>query len=222
MSGHEVRDPRGRWAQVDKVNSPRHGHRSALPSASEMAAALRAGATRASLAGRYGVHESTIGGHLSQAGWNSGTGERTGWTPTRAVPLTAMGDGPGSSRGHVGGGDNPGVLPRGRVVYSRRPARPSGIIWTTPAAASAGGCAAAGVPAPNDRGRLYRLDPRAKLDADQRTVIAARYLDGESSTVLGRDYDVNPSTIVHALRQLGVEIRSLSEAALARHRGAAA
>jgi hypothetical protein len=176
-----------------------------VPEANKLARMIRTGRTVSDLSVRYNVQPREIMQRLTAAGWDVGTGLWTGGDPKdyRAAPLAVKGEGPGQSCHHVGGGDNPNVVPLKPPPYRER-SKPEGFrfppIEKDPTVRKV---------AP----RIYPHEPTAgKLSSADRREIARRYVeDIDSSVTLAKDYGVNQRTIRKALVRAGVTIRSRSE-----------
>lgn len=192
-----------------------------LPEANKMARMLRTGRTVNELALRYGAESALIVQRLTSNGWDPSTGRWTGGDPKdfRAAPLAVRGDGPGQACHHVGGGDNPSVVPVVARPIRERP-KLRGIVWPDPPATPT----TATTNAPRARRtqtplRAISNEGRRKLTPSQRAEIARRYMDGlESSAVLAEEYGVNQRTIRKAIIEQGGRIRSRSEASTVRWR----
>lgn len=194
--------------------------KSGLPEAGKMARMLRSGRTTGDLAVRYGINSNVIVQQLVAHGYDAGTGAWVGGEKLAYqsdAPLSARGDGAGQTCHHVGGGDNPNVVSTATRPFTER-RRWTGFAWPAPTAPVA-------VP-PEPKLRRVRNDPygrqagnnaRRKISPEQETEIAKRYLDGESSVVLARAYQVNERTIRKHLHNLGVPLRSRTEALKLRH-----
>jgi DNA-binding CsgD family transcriptional regulator len=187
--------------------------KSKMPEANKMARMLRSGRTLGDLAVRYGINSNAISQQLYLHGWDARTGQKKecgvnmdyGHHPPA---LSARGDGPGHTCHHVGGGDNPTVVPTVAVPYRERP-HYAGIVW--PVVETAWKVPPKTKPRP-------RPAPRArKINTEQETEMSARYLNGESSVALAAAYGVNERTIRSRLRKLGVPMRSRGEALRLRH-----
>lgn len=181
---------------------------SRMPEANKMARMLRSGRTPGELATRYGVHANAIMQQLTANGWDASTGAWVGGDQKDYVtgaPLAIRGGGPGESCHHVGGGDNPSVVSMGARTFHQRP-RATGFAWPD---------APPAVPLKR-RSRRAQVS-RRKITAAQEAEMAKRYLDGESSVTLAREYQVNERTVRKHLSQLGVVLRSRGEALRLRH-----
>lgn len=194
------------------MSKPIEQRKSQMPEANKMARMLRSGRTTEDLALRYGVNSYVVEQQLTLHGWDVRSGKSVAdHQPKdyarRTPALSARGDGPGQTCHFVGGGDNPNVVPTVARPYRPQP-HPTGIVWPVSDTAWV-------VPAaPKPR----RSSPRTrKISVAQETEMAARYLDGESSVDLARVFDVNERTIRTRLRNLGVPLRTRSEALRLRH-----
>ena len=187
------------WANLDETppslpdTQPKR-----LPEANKLARMVRSGRTISDLAVRYNIRGSEIIQRLTSNGWDASNGKWVGGDPKdyQGPPLAVLGGGPGESRHHVGGGDNPNGVPTTVRPFTERP-KPKGFAWPEPAE----------IPAPvkrkppvRRRTRTFALSEankaRRKLSDTDRIEIARRYEQNlESSVVLASDYNVNQRTI---------------------------
>lgn len=184
--------------------------KSKLPEANKMARSIRSGCTVGDLTVRYGVNSHVITNQLVNSGWDPATGVWVGDNRPYVTPLSARGDGAGFTCHHVGGGDNPGVVPTTPRPFTER-VRPK-FQWPDPDPNEV-----RRPPAPRKlrRVRPYgeeRGRPGGRLTAMQRAEIVQRYIGGEPSTALGPEYGVDDRTVRKLLRRTGVPVRSRSEA----------
>lgn len=196
--------------------------KSPLPEANKMARSIRSGSTTGDLAVKYGINSHVIIQQLRESGWNPDSGEKMEPKKTPTIPLATLGGGPGETRHHVGGGDNPTVVPTVARPFTQRP-HPTGLVWPEPAPVEAPayrprhrkpGPARERIYDPNASGRGI---PGGKLTADQRAEIAKRYLEGEPSTALAVEYGVNDRTVRKLLIRMEVPVRTRGEAMRLRH-----
>lgn len=187
--------------------------RSNMPEANKMARMLRTGRTKSDLASRYSVTTTAIALQLAANGWHPETGEWVGGRreADTGAPLSARGDGAGTSGHYVGGGDNPNVVPTTTRPFTQRP-KPRGLAWP-----DRGDAPAAMAPRRHPTSESWSTARRAnghkhKLNPEQETEMAKRYLDGESSVDLGRIFGVNDRTVRKRLASLGVPLRTRGEA----------
>lgn len=198
------------WPDIE-VEDAGPKRKSAWPESNKMARMIRSGRTVSDLAVRYGTNPQVIRQQLLLFGWDPRTGAWIGGID-RGSPLTARGDGAGFALSYVGGGDNPNVVPLAPRPHERKP-KPTGFAWPEQPPFVA-----------PQRPQLVTLPPQdqnrpalRKLTNQMVNEIVVRYLDGESSVVLGRDYNVNQRTIRKALSRAGVVIRDRSAANVVRH-----
>lgn len=188
-----------------------------LPEAAKLARSLRSGKTVSDLAVHYGVAGRVIRVRLRSAGWDDDTGLWNGDRVTSGnPPLAVRGSGPGASVHHIGGGDNPNVVPLVARPIRERP-KHEGFAWPAPS-----GAPFPTVPRPRPRVRPSRrrfnsdgtsLTRPRKLDDATRLEIARRYEEQlDSSVSLAAEYGVNQRTIRNILREEGVHVRNRSEA----------
>lgn len=177
---------------------------SGMPEANKMARMLRSGRTTGDLALRYGIASTVIITQLTSNGWDASTGAWVGgdkkdYTPG-APPLAVRGGGPGQSGHHVGGGDNPNVVPTATRPFTQR-RRPTGFAWPPPVNSPV-------APVPPKR----RPNGTRKIGAEVETELVQRYLDGEIMVTLAHEYGVSERTVRKRLVALGVPVRGRSEA----------
>lgn len=185
--------------------------KSHLPEANKMARMLRSGRTISDLAVRYGINSHVIAQQLTANGWDASNGAWVGGDRKDyqvGSPLSARGGGPGESRHHVGGGDNPTVVPTAVRPFTQR-RHPTGFAWPV----------TADVPpeAQYQRPEIVRQqagnNARRKITAAQEAEMVQRYVvDQESSVTLARAYGVNQRTIRKHLHNKGVQLRTRAEA----------
>lgn len=184
-----------------------------LPEANKMARSIRSGFSTGDLAVRYGINSFVIINQLVNSGWDPTTGIWVGDNRHVDTPLSARGDGAGFTCHHVGGGDNPNVVPTVARPFKER-VRPA-FVWPDPDPNE---------PPPRQpkparltrRPGAYRESgrgtPGGKLTSMQRGEIAQRYLKGEPSTALGAEYGVDDRTVRKLLRRMNVPVRTRGEA----------
>jgi len=201
---------------------------SPLPEANKMARSIRNGSTAGDLAVRYGINSHVIIKILTSTGYDPSTGVWVGGDRPRPPALTTLGAGPGQTRHHVGGGDNPSVVPTSTRPFTQRQ-HPTGLAWPerppmeppayVPKHRKPGPARQRTSKPP--RVKVYdssRGIPGGKLTADERDAICERYVEKkESSVELAREYGINDRTVRKLLRRRGVEVRSRSEALRLRH-----
>lgn len=183
-----------------------------LPEAGKLARSLRNGKTVNDLAVHYGYAARVIHRRLTDAGWDTKTGQYVGSTANTGAPLSVRGGGPGTAVHHVGGGDNPNVVPLVARPIRERP-KSTGFPWperpdvpfpTVPQIKRR--------PRTQTPARRRVSEARRKLTPAMRADIARRYENLESSVALAAEYGVNQRTIRNALREQGVHVRTRSEA----------
>lgn len=192
--------------------------KSKLPEANKMARSLRSGVTTGDLAVRYGINSHVIIQTLTAAGWDPVTGVSVrGEPPQPPAPLSARAGGPGKTCHHVGGGDNPNVVPTTPRPFKER-VHPTGLAWPERPPVDPRILRA---PRPEPRHRKpprekkydsSRGTPAAGLSAEQRATICERYRNLESSVELAREYGINDRTVRKLLRREGVQVRTRGEA----------
>lgn len=185
---------------------------SKLPEANKMARMLRSGRTISDLSVRYGVNSNVIAQQLTANGWDASNGAWVGGDKKDyriGTPLSARGDGPGENRQYVGGGDNPNVVPTVARPFTERH-HFTGFAWPTPVDVPPG--------TTYQRPLIVSAqqagnNARRKITPEQEAEMAQRYVeDLESSVVLARAYGVNQRTIRKHLHNMGIQLRTRSEA----------
>lgn len=186
--------------------------KSKMPEANKMARMLRTGRTKGELAARYGVTATAIAVQLAAHGWDPNTGTWIGGDKKSdpGAPLSARGGGPGASGQYVGGGDNPNVVPTTTRPFTQRP-KPTGFAW--PVRDDDAPAAPPRRPVSSTWDKVSDANRRPpKVTPEMAVEMAKRYLDGESSVVLGRIFGVNERTVRKRLVLMGVPLRSRGEA----------
>lgn len=190
---------------------------SRIPEANKMARMLRSGRTTGELAERYRVHSTVIINQLASHGYDPKTGDSIDREPeihSSCNPLALRGGGPGQSGHYVGGGDNPNVVSTiARPLPQRRP-RPTGFAWPTVSAEPVAVAPKPKKPVQRSTGSRWgtRGGANRKLTQEQENAMASAYLDGESSGMLARTYGVHERTVRKRLVDMGVVLRTRSEA----------
>lgn len=184
--------------------------KSRMPECNKMARMLRSGRTPSDLAARYGVNETSIRVQLATHGWSPTTGEWIGGDKKAdaGAPLSARGGGPGVSGHYVGGGDNPNVVPTTTRPFHERP-KPTGFAWPV---REGDVVVPPKKPVSTTWGRVPEGNRVRKITPEQATEMVKRYLDGESSVVLARSFQVNERTVRKRLVQMGITLRTRGEA----------
>lgn len=218
---------------------------SKLPEANKMARSIRNGSTTGDLAVRYGINSNVIVRQLLNSGWDPATGIWVGDNRPKGAPLNARGDGQGETRHHVGGGDNPTVVPlaarpiRERVrqpfvwpqapeqpkvaspAESAQPARPVTELAKRRKPGPKAGTPSTRAYKPRSREGAQRPPwcgvPGGRLTVWEKSQIIQRYIAGEPATSLGAEFGADDRTVRNLLKREGVPLRTRGEAIRLRH-----
>jgi hypothetical protein len=133
-------------------------------------------------------------------------------TPTPANG--PLGQGPGVACHHVGGGDNPDVVPTQPRPYARRVRKP-GIVWPERPPIDTKAVVKRLRETDPETPQREKLDVRSiahRLTAAERDELIRRYKDGEASTKLAAVYGLTSRSVRKFLTRNGVELRSRADA----------